>query len=148
MPIDPSETTPLLSATTPNTKSTSNSIFSPFRRLLLTTLVLSISFVLTATTLLYSFKIFACDEYYQNHPSNTYTSLNRGLLNGGVGGDKNCNIPEIDSITARDISIMVSATTLSGILNLITTSYLIRTKGVKFGKFSNLAASILNRLSR
>lgn len=84
------ESTPLLSSKPPPTQPSVPWI-SPFHRLLLTTLALSISFVLTATTLLYSFHIFACQEYYDKFPD--------VVLLGGDGRDR-CDRKEIDSAAA------------------------------------------------
>lgn len=124
------ESTPLLSETAPNVSNSTNAetiidstpFFSPFRRLLTVALILSISFVLTATTLLYSFNMFACEEFYSSN----------GFEFNRQDGSERCKRPEVEASAASAISIMVTATTISGVLNLLTTSHLIRTRGVKF----------------
>lgn len=42
--------------------------FDAKARVYLVTLVLGTSFLITATTLIYSFRVFNCDEYYESHP--------------------------------------------------------------------------------
>ena len=91
------ESTPLLPAAEPQP---SKAIISPFRRLLLTSLLLSISFVCTVTPLLYSFRVFTCDEYYADHPPDE-------------GAGDPCSRREIESATAKSISLMITLTTVS-----------------------------------
>ncbi|GAA5905506.1 hypothetical protein JCM6882_004771 [Rhodosporidiobolus microsporus] len=102
-----SEQTPLLSKPV-DTPTSRPSFFSPYSRLLLTTLLLSTAFTLTASTLLYAF---------------------RTILEDVCNGE--CSEEELEARTAREIAFMVSLTTFSGILNLITTGWVSKRFGVR-----------------
>ncbi|SCV72985.1 BQ2448_6910 [Microbotryum intermedium] len=104
--------------TTPNAIVSSSSLLSPFRRLLLAALLQALSFVATATPIIFAFRIMSCEIYYERNPPYQGT------------GDR-CARKEIDSTTASAISLMVTLTTFSGLLNLFTTSWIIRRRGVK-----------------
>lgn len=86
-----SESTPLLAnkATQPTAIAGSTGLFSPFRRLILTSLLLSVAFVSTATPLLYQMKV-----------------MSRRVCDG------DCTPREVDRATATNISLMVTLTTL------------------------------------
>lgn len=92
----------------------------------------------TATPLLFSYRIFTCDDYYLDHPP--YDGK----------GDR-CAVKEIETRTAQSISVMVALSTVSrfcppssellltyslvkqlaGVLNLFVTTYQIKHWGVK-----------------
>ncbi|GAA5931071.1 uncharacterized protein JCM15063_002535 [Sporobolomyces koalae] len=119
---DGSETTPLLPKAAPEPRP--GGIFSPLNRLFLVTLLLSTSFMCTSTTLIYAFRMILCDEYW-----------GRGLGHGGSETIDRCAIRDIDAWSAREVSYMVTLTTISGTLNLFSTGYLTRTFGVRFSMF-------------
>ncbi|ORY86053.1 hypothetical protein BCR35DRAFT_302705 [Leucosporidium creatinivorum] len=109
-----SESTPLLAnkATEPPAAiARSSGLFPPFRRLLLVSLLLSVAFVSTATPLLYQMKVMServCEEW------------------------EACSARQASKLAAQNISLMVTLTTLSGILNLFSTGWLMRRYGPRF----------------
>lgn len=166
------ETSPLLPKTDSlgGSDALKGSRFSPYRRVLVASLFLSISFVFvsmsavaqgdvcyrgtrgtklnflsrprfrckTATPLLFSYRTFTCDAYYDDHPP--YEG----------SGDK-CAIKEVETRTAASISLMIAISTVSlpapsfprsradlssllqlaGVLNLFVTTWEIRHWGVR-----------------
>ncbi|KAJ7026359.1 hypothetical protein C8F04DRAFT_1045633 [Mycena alexandri] len=94
--------------------------FSPYRRVLLATFLLSTTFAFTATPLFYAYRIFNCQEYYDNPGHPPYE-----------GDGDACAIRAIDSGTAKDIAVMITLTTFSGTLNLIVTTWQIKNWGLR-----------------
>ncbi|GAA5896398.1 hypothetical protein JCM5296_002721 [Sporobolomyces johnsonii] len=128
-PSPASEATPLLAKPAPAKPASSRGLFSPLSRLLLTTLLLSISFVLTATSLLYGFREMSCEEYYRD---------GRHEWRGGEDEDR-CAVREVEGMTAREVSYMVTLTTIAGVLNLLTTGVLTR----RYGTWSMFRGGLL-----
>ncbi|KAL8279700.1 hypothetical protein RQP46_008013 [Phenoliferia psychrophenolica] len=117
------ESTPLLAgdaSQSPVAAATSKQLISPFRKLLLTCLMLSIAFIYTATPLIYAFRTISCDNLYAD-----------GTLPPYEGDGDRCANHEVESKTASSISVMVTLTTFSGVLNLISTGYYMRRWGVR-----------------
>ncbi|KAJ7496344.1 hypothetical protein B0H11DRAFT_859582 [Mycena galericulata] len=94
--------------------------FSPYRRVLLATFLLSTTFAFTATPLFYAYRIFNCQEYYEDPAHPRYEGT----------GDA-CAITAIDTVTAKDITVMITLTTFSGTLNLIVTTWEIKNWGLR-----------------
>ncbi|KAJ7183826.1 major facilitator superfamily domain-containing protein [Mycena filopes] len=94
--------------------------FSAYRRVLLATFLLSTTFAFTATPLYYAYRIFNCQEYYDNPAHAPYE-----------GDGDACAIGAIDAGTARDIAVMITLTTFSGTLNLIVTTWQIKNWGLR-----------------
>lgn len=69
---------------------------------------------------IYAFRTITCDYLYED-----------GTLPPYTGDDDRCATREIESQTAADISLMVTFTTASGVLNLITTGWYMRRWGVR-----------------
>ncbi|SGY20025.1 BQ5605_C017g08439 [Microbotryum silenes-dioicae] len=105
-------------STTPPNPIASSSLLPPFRRLLLAALLQALSFVATATPIIFAFRTMSCEIYYERNPPYQ-------------GNGDRCARKEIDSTTASAISLMVTLTTFSGLLNLFTTGWIIRRRGVK-----------------
>ncbi|KAJ6546033.1 hypothetical protein DFH09DRAFT_989914 [Mycena vulgaris] len=114
------EATPLLTKAAGNEHLKSKGFFSPYRRVLLATFLLSTTFAFTATPLLYAYRIFNCQEYYEDPSHPPYEGT----------GDA-CALPAIDTGTAKDITVMVTLTTFSGTLNLIVTTWQIKNWGLR-----------------
>ncbi|KAJ7110649.1 hypothetical protein C8R44DRAFT_261967 [Mycena epipterygia] len=112
------EGTPLLTKGAGNEHVKRKGFFSPYRRVLLATFLLSTTFAFTATPLFYAYRIFNCQEYYDSHPPYEGT------------GDA-CAVTAIDTRTAKDITVMVTLTTFSGTLNLIVTTWQIKNLGLR-----------------
>ncbi|KAJ6488905.1 hypothetical protein C8R45DRAFT_993143 [Mycena sanguinolenta] len=116
------EDTPLL----PNLKPSGNDhfkrkgLFSTYRRILLATFLLSTTFAFTATPLYYAYRIFNCQEYYDDPTHPPYQ-----------GSGDACSVPAIESRTATDIAVMITLTTFSGTLNLIVTTWEIKNWGLR-----------------
>ncbi|KAJ7458488.1 hypothetical protein FB451DRAFT_1097610, partial [Mycena latifolia] len=113
------EATPLL-APAPNAHLKRKGFFSPYRRVLLTTFLLSTTFAFTATPLFYAYRIFNCQEYYEDPAHPPYE-----------GTSDACALPAIETGTAKDITVMVTLTTFSGTLNLIVTTWQIKDWGLR-----------------
>lgn len=77
--------------------------FSPIARVYLVALVGVITFSVTQTALIYSFRTMTCDVYYEQHPE-------EGDAVSSVSRDR-CAIPAIDSQTAKSVAIMSGITT-------------------------------------
>ncbi|KAJ7325779.1 hypothetical protein DFH08DRAFT_1085029 [Mycena albidolilacea] len=95
-------------------------LFSTYRRILLATFLLSTTFAFTATPLIYAYRLFNCQEYYDDPAHPPYE-----------GSGDACAVPVIESHTARDIAIMITLTTFSGTLNLIVTTWEIKNWGLR-----------------
>ncbi|KAJ6576271.1 hypothetical protein B0H10DRAFT_2103178 [Mycena sp. CBHHK59/15] len=111
------EATPLLA---PAERLKRKGFFSPYRRVLLATFLLSTTFAFTATPLFYAYRIFNCQEYYEDPAHPPYEGT----------GDA-CALTAIDTGTAKDITVMVTLTTFSGTLNLIVTTWQIKHWGLR-----------------
>lgn len=96
-----SETTPLIAGKAQDARENPSPRFSPLRRVLFVALVSATSFAFTQTSLIYSFRVMTCDDYYDHHPSPSEL---------GRGGDR-CAIPIVEARTARAIALMSTATT-------------------------------------
>ncbi|CAK5269071.1 unnamed protein product [Mycena citricolor] len=92
--------------------------FSPYRRVLLATFLLSTTFAFTATPLTYGYRLFNCEEYYKTHPPYE-------------GDGDACAVPAIEARTAKDITVMLCLATLSGTINLIFTTWQINHWGLR-----------------
>lgn len=99
MSAQPTESTPLLAAVdnSVTSKPTPGSRFPPMLRVYLVSVVGVMTFSLTQTALIYSFRTMTCDDYYETHEWD------------GVGD--RCAIPVIESRTAKSIALMSSLTT-------------------------------------
>lgn len=79
-----------------------------------------------------------CSEYYKDHPEPS------------LGVDR-CNIPAIESSTAKAVAILGFSTTLFGVPNLFLTSWTIKKWGIKKALLIQVSVSLLteylNRLS-
>ncbi|CAK5269011.1 unnamed protein product [Mycena citricolor] len=125
-PVSPAttETTPLLSSSTDASGKVDSPrrswlpSFSPYRRVLFATMLLSMTFWFTATPLLYVYRVFACDEYYESHPP-------------FEGEGDRCAIADIERTAAKDIGLMVSLSAFSGMANLLLTTWQIRHWGLR-----------------
>ncbi|KAJ6564737.1 hypothetical protein B0H19DRAFT_1141835 [Mycena capillaripes] len=120
-----SEATPLLESSSKagndgHLKLKGKGLFSTYRRILLATFLLSTTFAFTATPLLYAYRIFNCQEYYEDPAHPPYE-----------GSGDACAVTAIDSHTAKDIAIMITLTTFSGTLNLIVTTWEIKNWGLR-----------------
>jgi len=134
------EQQPLLLRQDTQTKALQKSFFTPLRRMLLVVFSLSFTFGLTNTPMLYAYRVLTCQEYYRhNKPYH--------------GKGDQCAIPEVDVRTAQAVSVseysirhgcsverklnlfethlVVTLTTIGGVLNLLTTGWLQRNYGVK-----------------
>ncbi|KAF7375714.1 hypothetical protein MSAN_00460900 [Mycena sanguinolenta] len=114
------EDTPLLSKPSGNEYLKHKGLFSTYRRILLATFLLSTTFAFTATPLIYAYRIFNCQEYYDDPAHPPYQ-----------GDGDACAVPAIESHTAQDIAIMITLTTFSGTLNLIVTTWEIKNWGLR-----------------
>ncbi|CAK5270104.1 unnamed protein product [Mycena citricolor] len=124
VPQSATESTPLLSSSA----DASNKVdtprrswlpsFSPYRRVLFATMLLSLTFGFTSTPLMFAYRVFACDEYYESHPPYD-------------GEGDRCAVAEIEKTAARDIGVMVALTALSGMANLLLTTWQIRHWGLR-----------------
>ncbi|KAJ7240135.1 hypothetical protein B0H12DRAFT_57410 [Mycena haematopus] len=95
-------------------------LFNTYRRILLATFLLSTTFAFTATPLIYAYRIFNCQEYYDDPAHPPYQ-----------GSGDACAVPAIESHTAKDIAVMITLTTFSGTLNLIVTTWEIKNWGLR-----------------
>ncbi|KAF7300100.1 hypothetical protein MKEN_01333200 [Mycena kentingensis (nom. inval.)] len=111
------ETTPLIAAE-PAARHSGG--FNSYRRVLLATLLLSTTFWFTATPIVYVYRVFNCELYYQDPSHPPYTGT----------GDA-CAIPAIESATARDLSLMGVLVSFAGTMNLLLTTWQIRHWGLR-----------------
>ncbi|KAF7335770.1 hypothetical protein MVEN_02232800 [Mycena venus] len=95
-------------------------IFSPYRRVLFATFLLSTTFYFIATPIIYAIRIFNCEEYYADPSPPPYTGT----------GDA-CAITAVETSTAKDVSSMVILTTFSGTANLLLTTWQIQNWGLR-----------------
>ncbi|KAJ7607625.1 hypothetical protein DFH06DRAFT_1249778 [Mycena polygramma] len=95
-------------------------LFSPYRRILVATFLLSTTFAFTATPLYYAYRIFNCQEYYADPAHTPYE-----------GSGDACAVKAIESHTAKDIAVMITLTTFSATLNLIVTTWEIKNWGLR-----------------
>ncbi|KAJ6451120.1 hypothetical protein C8R47DRAFT_1329767 [Mycena vitilis] len=115
------ERTPLLSTVAEQPRNLRRKgLFSPYRRILLATFLLSTTFAFTATPLYYAYRIFDCQEYYADPAHPPYEGK----------GDA-CAVKAIESHTAKDIAVMITLTTFSATLNLIVTTWEIKNWGLR-----------------
>ncbi|KAJ7644673.1 hypothetical protein FB45DRAFT_1116340 [Roridomyces roridus] len=111
----PTEATALLPGTLKR-----RGFFSPYRRVLLATFLLSTTFYFTSTSLIYAYRVFNCQEYYDDPKHPPYE-----------GPGDACAITEVETTTTRDIRVMVILSTLSGTMNLLFTTWQIRHWGLR-----------------
>ncbi|KAJ7601854.1 hypothetical protein DFH06DRAFT_1260101 [Mycena polygramma] len=114
----PTESTPLLQGAADGLNR--KGLFSPYRRVLFATFLLSTTFWFTSTPLMYAYRIFNCEEYYADPTHPPYTGT----------GDA-CAITAVETSTAKDISVMVILSTFSGTANLLLTTWQIRNWGLR-----------------
>ncbi|KAJ7731771.1 hypothetical protein B0H16DRAFT_200045 [Mycena metata] len=114
------EATPLLAKGGIHEHLRRKGFFSPYRRVLLATFLLSTTFAFTATPLYYAYRIFNCQEYYDDPAHPPYE-----------GDGDACAIRAIESGTAKDIALMITLTTFSGTLNLIVTTWQLKNWGLR-----------------
>ncbi|KAF7349999.1 hypothetical protein MVEN_01301400 [Mycena venus] len=112
------ESTPLLSRDVVDLKR--KGLFSPYRRVLFATFLLSTTFWFTQTPIMYAYRIFNCDEYYADPAHPPYTGT----------GDA-CALTAVETSTARDISVMIILSTFGGTANLLLTTWQIRHWGLR-----------------
>ncbi|OCF37391.1 hypothetical protein I316_00512 [Kwoniella heveanensis BCC8398] len=118
----PHERTALL-PTTNEGKAERRGFFPPVRRVMFTSFLLSMTFAFTQTSLLYAFRIMACDEYHKTHE-----------WTGPPQGDR-CAITPVEGNSARQIALMGATTTTCTIANLFVTGWFIKRFGVKAAMF-------------
>ncbi|KAJ7074854.1 hypothetical protein B0H15DRAFT_917440 [Mycena belliarum] len=114
------EATPLLGAPVDSERLLRKGFFSPYRRVLLATFLLSTTFMFTATPIYYAYRVFNCQEYYKDPAHPPYE-----------GSGDACAVSAIETGTARDITVMVTLTTFSATLNLIVTTWQIKNWGLR-----------------
>ncbi|WVW78540.1 hypothetical protein I302_100495 [Kwoniella bestiolae CBS 10118] len=132
-PIPPNETTTLLHHD-PKSSHTRNrwNLFPPVRRVFFTSLLLSMTFAFTQTSLIYAFRVMTCDEYYKTH-------------DWSGSGDR-CSVPAVEGRSAREIAIMSTTTTTSTIANLFISGWFINHFGVKATMFQQTFWAALRNL--
>ncbi|WVQ69175.1 uncharacterized protein L199_007391 [Kwoniella botswanensis] len=108
-------------------------LFPPVRRVFFTSLLLSMTFAFTQTSLIYAFRVMTCDEYYKTHEWD------------GSHGDR-CSIPQVEGKSAREIAIMSTTTTTSTIANLFISGWFIKHFGVKAAMFQQTFWAALRNL--
>ncbi|WVR04573.1 hypothetical protein IAU60_001580 [Kwoniella sp. DSM 27419] len=128
------ERTALLSSAEVDKKNDRRSLFPPVRRVMFTSFLLATTFAFTQTSLLYSFRLMSCDEYYKTRS-----------WDGPAHSDR-CSVPAIESTTARQIAIMSAMTTGCSILNLFATGWFIKRFGVKAAMFQQTFWAALRNL--
>lgn len=69
--------------------------------------------------MIYVFRLMTCSEYYKTHEPFSDPILDR------------CAIPDIESNTAKAVSLLGTTTTIFGVINLIFSGFLIKKFGVK-----------------
>ncbi|WWC87011.1 uncharacterized protein L201_001894 [Kwoniella dendrophila CBS 6074] len=111
-------------------------IFGPVQRVYFTTLLLAMTFAFTQTSLIYSFRVMTCDEYYKTHKWD------------GGNEDKKCNIPYIESKTAKEIALMSTTTTMSMVVNIFISGWFIKRFGVKAAMFQQSFWATLRNLTQ
>ncbi|KAJ7739842.1 major facilitator superfamily domain-containing protein [Mycena metata] len=112
------EETPLLPQNPVNPKW--KHIFSPDHRVLFAAFLLAVTYSFSSTTILYLYRTFNCQVYYEDPTHPPYT-----------GPGDACAIPAIEAVTAQDISLMGVIGTISETLNLFLTVWQIRHWGVR-----------------
>lgn len=120
----------------PEAKVQSTGVVSPFRRLVLCALLSWLAFVFTQTPLLYAIHELSCEDYYRAK-ANAPTALDV---------DRCSNHRAIEAMSARAISLMITFTTIGGMLNLFTAQWLIRKRGIRFSMFFQTAFPCLRNL--
>ncbi|KAH6973439.1 hypothetical protein BKA56DRAFT_491460, partial [Ilyonectria sp. MPI-CAGE-AT-0026] len=73
---------------------------------------------ITLNSIIYSFRLMICDEYYRHHPPYT-------------GEGDMCNISETEASTAKAVSVLGATVTINGVLNLIFANWSMKTFGLK-----------------
>ncbi|RSH86522.1 uncharacterized protein EHS24_004787 [Apiotrichum porosum] len=136
MSAQPTESTPLLAAVdnSVTSKPTPGSRFPPMLRVYLVSVVGVMTFSLTQTALIYSFRTMTCDDYYETHEWD------------GVGD--RCAIPVIESRTAKSIALMSSLTTGCTVINLFISSTFMSKYGVKAAMFQQTLWATLRNLTQ
>jgi len=89
---------------------------------MLTSFLVSLSFGVTQTPLVYVFGVMTCDEYYRHHdlpPLGTPAYNNR------------CHIHAIEASTARAVALLGASTTFFGVANLFVIGWAIKMFGIK-----------------
>ncbi|KAJ6467645.1 hypothetical protein C8R47DRAFT_1152300 [Mycena vitilis] len=113
--------TPLLSLSDNPAKDLEHkNLFSPYRRILVATFLLSTTFAFTTTPLYWAYRIFDCQEYYDDPAHPPYE-----------GNGDACAVTAVESQTAKDIAFQLTLTTLSATLNLIVTTWEIKNWGLR-----------------
>ncbi|KAJ7607623.1 hypothetical protein DFH06DRAFT_1379755 [Mycena polygramma] len=109
------EETPLLNLSSAADTSKRQSLFNPYRHILLATFLLS-------TTFAFAYRIFNCQEYYDDPEHPPYE-----------GNGDACAVTAVESQTAKDIAFQLTLTTFSATLNLmiIVTTWEIKNWGLR-----------------
>ncbi|KAI5480150.1 hypothetical protein MNV49_001811 [Pseudohyphozyma bogoriensis] len=133
------ESTPLLStplaAEGAPASATTTGVLSPFNRVCAIVFFLAVAFTVTATPLIYAFRTITCEILYDE-----------GRLPPYEGKGDRCSRKEVEAETAVAISLMVTLTTISGVLNLLTTGMLNKKFGPKLAMISQVFWPCLRNL--
>ncbi|KAH7028174.1 uncharacterized protein B0I36DRAFT_247438 [Microdochium trichocladiopsis] len=118
------ETTPLLGTreTEPELKKKQPRLgwlsFEPTWPVMIAGLLISASFGLTQTPILYAFRQMVCEDYYSHHPPY-------------AGSGDSCNVPAVNSGKDAQFAILGSCTVFFAISNLVFTGWQMRNLGPK-----------------
>ncbi|KAJ7441928.1 hypothetical protein B0H11DRAFT_2095206 [Mycena galericulata] len=119
-PPSTTEETPLLTRDVDVSDLKRKGPFSPYRRVLFATFLLSTTFWFTQTPMMYAYRVFNCQEYYEDPSHAPYEGT----------GDA-CALTAVETSTAKDISVMVILATFSGTANLLLTTWQIKHWGLR-----------------
>ncbi|KAL1406277.1 hypothetical protein Q8F55_007973 [Vanrija albida] len=129
------ERTPLLAAPAAAAAATPRAArFPPLARVLAASVLISLTFSVTQTALVYSFRTMTCDEYY------------RARRFEGEGD--RCAVRAIEAATAARVALMSGLTTGSSIVNLFTSAWFIQRYGVKAAMFQQTIWAALRNLTQ
>ncbi|KAM0327480.1 hypothetical protein ACHAQA_005768 [Verticillium albo-atrum] len=129
--MSPSETTPLLppspgagSSPAPEKRSgLGPRVWAPENRILFAGYLVSLTLGLTQVSIIYVFRVMACEAFYTTHPPSA----------------QRCARPEIDAATATQVSILGMTTSLCGIMNLFICGALIKRWGTRWALVSQMS---------
>ncbi|GAA6039943.1 hypothetical protein JCM8097_002632 [Rhodosporidiobolus ruineniae] len=115
----PSPSAPDFPSSRASAKPASDGHDSPFRRLVVATLLLSTAFTFTASTLPFQVHEMLCDVWYSTHGDAAPPASDR------------CALPEIEAWTAKEVFRMATLTAVAGLCNLATTSFVTKRWGLR-----------------